>query len=247
MAKPWIEVGPKRTGNEIHEDHAFQSFLVDIFSSATAVGSTCRRGNGERGRRPGEVLMNSHIKSAAIALVVAILSLSMSTSAFAYSSAPLTVCNQIAFKFILAYGYHSPGVHDPADHSLLTGPFVSRGWRTVEPGECVTLENPFDARYMYWFVGLDGDPWFRDDSDVLAIRNADVPHFCIDNYMWPSGQGPIYAVPAPAFVYEDENESAAACDKDTSRFAHNLWVPAHEVDTWVNATVNYTPQMVTKP
>ncbi len=87
------------------------------------------------------------------------------------------------------------------------------------------------------------------DSDLASIRNADAPqHFCIDNYIYPSGTGvPAYTVDAPAFVYEAENESAAACVKIVGMKAHNLWVVAHEVDTWVNATVDYTPQMVGAP
>lgn len=193
--------------------------------------------------------MKLQVKFAAVALVAAVLALLAPTSAVAYGSAPLTVCNKINSKLILAFGYYSPGVHDPADHSLLTGPFVSQGWRSVEPGECATLENPFGARYMYWFAASAlGNP--MSDSDVLAIRNANVPsHFCINNYIYAKGDGatPAFTVPAAAFVYEDQNESAVACDKDTTMMAHNFWVGAREVDTWVSATVDYTPEMVGKP
>ncbi len=176
--------------------------------------------------------MNSLVKSTAISLVCAILTLLMPISAFAYSSAPLTVCNKaVGYDVNVAFGYHSPGVSDPADHSILTGPFVSRGWWIIKSGECKTLENPFDARYMYWF-GVD--PGVNmDASTVLSMRKSDVQeHFCVNNYL--SGAD------VPGFTYEDENESATACDKDTSIGAHNLWVIPHAVDTWVNATVNFT-------
>lgn len=177
--------------------------------------------------------MNSRIKSAAIALVGAILTLLIPVPALAYTSAPLKFCNNASGVASVAFGYHSPGVRDPADHSILTGPFVSRGWWTVEAGECKTFENPFDARYMYWFAvggGLNSN-----ESMVLSMRNADVPeHLCVNNY-FSSGA-------VPAFTYEDENESAAACDKDESIQAHNLWITPRNVDTWVGATVNFTGQ-----
>ncbi len=192
--------------------------------------------------------MNAKVKFTAVALAGMAFALATPSSAFAYTSAPLTVCNKVNFKLILAYGYHSPGIHDPADHTLLTGPFVSRGWWSVEPGQCTTLENPFGARYMYWFAaGAMGGP--MSDSDVLAIRNADVPqHFCIDNYIYPSGPGvPAYTADAAAFVYEDQNVSAAACDPNASMQAPNLWVAAHEVDTWVNATVDHAADGRLKP
>jgi len=195
--------------------------------------------------------MISQVKRAAITLVAAVLALLSPTSALAYTSAPLTICNQVVFKLAVAYGYHSPGTNDPADHSLLTGPFVSQGWRTVEPGACATFDNPFGARYMFWFVAKmfgSGDPY--DDAGVAAIRNAGVPdHFCVNNWMHSTGDtgAPVYSTPVNAFVYEDENVSADTCDKNVNLFAHNLWVIAHPVDTWVNATVNYMPQMVSSP
>lgn len=176
--------------------------------------------------------MNLHIKCAAIALVGGLLTLFIPAPALAYSSAPLTFCNRTAVADVnLAYGYHSPGVHDPADHSVLTGLFVSRGWVIVKPGECRTIPNPFDARYMFWFAATAG---VNDNgSTVLPMRNADVPeHFCVNNYL--SGAD------VPEFTYEDENESADACDKDGSIQAHNLWVTPQVVDTWVDATVNFT-------
>lgn len=193
--------------------------------------------------------MVSQLKYTAIALAAAV-ALLFPTSALAYTSAPLTICNQVNFRLEIAYGYRSPGIHDPADHSLLTGPVVSQGWRAVDPGACVTLENTFGARYMYWFVAKTyggGDP--IGDSAIASIRNAGGPHFCVNNWIFavPDGGTPAYSVPAAAFVYEHENESADACDKQATMTAHNFWVVAHEVDTWVNATVNYTPQMVGKP
>jgi len=179
--------------------------------------------------------MNSQVKFAAVALVGGLLTLFIPAPAFAYSSAPLTFCNNKARirDVNVAFGYHSPGVNDPADHSRLTGLFVSRGWWVIKPGECKTLENPFDARYMFWFAATAGTN--DDASTVLPMRNADVSeHFCINNYL--SGAD------VPEFTYEDENESADACDKDGSIQAHNLWVTPHMVDTWIDATVEFTGQ-----
>lgn len=201
----------------------------------------CHLGNcgGSRGGIP----MNLRLKCTTIALVVTTVSFFSSISAFAYSSAPLTVCNKIAFPIGVAFGYYTPGTHDPADHSLLTGPFVSRGWMTIEVGQCATIPNPFNARYVYWF------PTFNIyDDRVRAMRTADAPqHFCVNNFLYPSGPAPVASMPVPAFTYERENESAAACDTDTSMDAHNFWVIPREVDTWVNPTVDFTPQMVPKP
>ena len=191
--------------------------------------------------------MRSMVTVAVTVLACVLLALLTPTSAFAYSSAPLTVCNKVNFDLSVAYGYHSPGVNDPADHSLLTGPFVSRGWRTVPVGQCVTIENPFNARYMYWYVATVNG-MFGDD-DPVAMRNASGrQHFCVPNYVYPSGgNAPAYSVPTSAFVYEDQNQSADACDTSVTPVAHNFWVTARETDTWVNATVDYTPQMVSHP
>jgi hypothetical protein len=60
----------------------------------------------------------------------------------------MRICNHSDGKIAVAAGYLSSGPNDDAD--TLTGPFVSRGWCTLQPGECATVTNPFAARYMYW-------------------------------------------------------------------------------------------------
>src|SRR5689334_16816836 len=101
---------------------------------------------------PGGWPMDLRARFTWAASVIAMLTALTSSPALAYSSAPLTFCNKTDNKVFLAVGYHSPGVNDPADHSLLTGPFVSRGFFAVESGNCITEPNPFDARYMFWFA-----------------------------------------------------------------------------------------------
>lgn len=154
----------------------------------------------------------------------------------------LEFCNQSSAATFVAAGYHSPGVNDPADHSLLTGPFVSIGWSTVGAGECHTFANPFNARYMFWFAANRSindaailpslDPNAFNTTNGLWSTNSDV-FFCATSYF----DNPTHRVgEAPSFTYEDENESEAACH----RGAYNLWLPVRKVDTWVNATVNFT-------
>jgi len=166
--------------------------------------------------------------------LLAVLAALISSPAFAYESAPLTFCNKTNVEVGLAVGYHSPGVNDPADHSLLTGPFVSRGWYNVMPGECKTAQNPFDARYMFWFAWSKE---FNNDYDILVLqRIGDGEHFCIATYFGESG--------GQSFTYENENVSKDACDvaggsrPDIS--SGTDWIKANSVDTWVDATVNFT-------
>lgn len=141
------------------------------------------------------------------------------------SASPLTLCNQFSDRIRVAYGYYSSGVHDT--DNMLTGPLVSRGWWYVEPGQCQTFDNPFNARYMYWFA------WAHGINDSLgAIQNARTSsdlHFCITNYF---GTGTTYG-----YTFEDENADAASCDRVTSP-SSALWVVPHKVDTAVAPTVN---------
>jgi uncharacterized membrane protein len=194
-----------------------------------------------RSRRWGECLLNSQLKSTAIALMGAILTLLVPASASAYSSAPLTFCNKSSADVALAVGYHSPGVSDPADHSLLTGPFVSRGWWAVGSGACVTADNPFNARYMFWFV-IGPEVKNLEYPDVVAMRNPALPdHFCITSFFDRGGRG------VTGFTFEDENTSADACDQaggnpDANGERSTLWINPRNIDTWVNATVNFTGQ-----
>jgi uncharacterized membrane protein len=167
--------------------------------------------------------MNSRI--VLVVLLSAVLIALTPGPASAGTSAPLTICNKTAETLTIAFGYHSPGVNDPADHSVLTGPFVSRGWGRIASGECHTFSNPFNARYMFWF-GLSGTRIFAgpesNTTDALCVPN------------WLNG-GTI-----PAFTYEDENQSSEACMPSGS--TANVFMRSRAVDTWVDPVVNFTGQ-----
>jgi uncharacterized membrane protein len=143
-----------------------------------------------------------------IALLGAVLTLISSTAASAYSSAPMNFCNKTSKALILAYAYHSPGVSDPADHSILTGPFLSQGWRRVDPQKCTTVSHPFDARYIFWFSYSAAQSQSEADGNYNALKgmHADPSpeSICVTDFFGRS---------ADAFTFEDENESVAACDK----------------------------------
>jgi hypothetical protein len=139
---------------------------------------------------------------------------------------PLTICNQTPADLTVAAGYHSSGVNDVAGSRVLTGPFVSRGWWTIAPKKCTNVENPFNARYMFWFgvnrIGLNTGLLFWD-------TNGD--HFCIPSLLRPSG----------TFTFEDENVSQAACEKGPVTInTANLWANVRKVDVMVNPTVNFS-------
>jgi hypothetical protein len=163
---------------------------------------------------------------------------SVTGPAAAYNSAPLNFCNKTAAEDAVAIGYYSPGLNDPADHSVLTGPFVSHGWWHVDPGACRITENPFNARYMFWFVLGPMVP-NRDYSDALAMRDPSLQdHFCISTYFNRGGHG------VAEFTYEAENASVEACDRaggpaDSGGVLNTLWIHPLKVDTWVSPTVNY--------
>jgi uncharacterized membrane protein len=187
--------------------------------------------------------MNSRINFTT--LLVCAIALLSPASALAYSSAPLTFCNKSPEKVILADGYHSPGVNDPKDGSVLTGPFVSEGWHEFAPGECQSITNPFGARYMFWFaVSWSKGGLNTDLATVAAMHNTSLQDsFCIGNYFrtWFDG-GPL-----SEFTFEDENASTDACDVARGNVillanGKTLWVNGRDTDTWVNATVNFTGQ-----
>jgi uncharacterized membrane protein len=152
------------------------------------------------------------LRSWSTAMALALGMFTVSNVAHAQTSSGLNFCNKTAVLVGVAVGYHSPGVNDPPDHSILTGPFVSRGWWAVEPGKCQTIENPFNARYMFW-----------SDYQVLGGWGYAETYFC-------RSAGP------KAFTFEDENESLNACQAA----GKGVWVPSHKVDTAVDATVNFT-------
>jgi uncharacterized membrane protein len=172
--------------------------------------------------------LNSWIKLVLAAGVAAIVMLLVGPACAQPVSAPLTFCNQTSFGVSVAAGYYSQGVNDPSDHSVLTGPLVSRGWWKVDPGQCVTLGNPFAARYMFWYAA--GKGYNDGDLATYALEEADLPgrmRFCIPDYFTPgTGQG--------AFEFEDQNASHAACHANG-----RIWVLVNKVDTAVDPTVNF--------
>lgn len=144
------------------------------------------------------------------------------------ASAPIYFCNKSANKIAVAVGYHSPGVDDRPDRPVLTGPFVSRGWYELEAGACTSMDNPFHARYMFWYgwgKGLNDNEY-----SVIFMRNPEVrvPKFCVKNY-FTNGK-------VRAFTFEPENASIATCDATPDA----LWVIPKIVDTWVDPAVNFT-------
>ncbi len=169
-----------------------------------------------------------------LAFACAALALIVPVSASAYTSAPLTFCNKTSVVVGVVVGYHSPGVNDPTDHSVLTGPYVSNGWFKVEPGACATLANPFSARYMFWYAA--SSEFNNVDINQIGLRDEHLPDsFCVTNY-FRSGL-------VPDFTFEDENVSPATCgDVIGAPQGHNLWVHPKNADTWVNATVNFAGQ-----
>ena len=54
----------------------------------------------------------------------------------------------------IAVGYFSSGINDK--ENLLSDRFVSRGWFNLRAGQCETLDNPFNARYMFWWDVANG-------------------------------------------------------------------------------------------
>jgi len=178
--------------------------------------------------------MKSVIRTIITALTFGMLTLWSAAPAAAYTSAPLTICNKSPVTLNVAIGYHSPGVDDPADHSVLTGPFVTRGWRAIEAGACYTFQNPFDARYMFWFG------WSTQyNNNAIAVGTITSPQgdptrFCITDYFEPT---------VPGFTFEAENVKDPTFQTDACRSSgKNNWVSFKMVDTWVDPTVNFTGQ-----
>jgi uncharacterized membrane protein len=165
--------------------------------------------------------MNVRVKAMLVALAVAM----VPSCAFAYQAQPLNFCNNTADRVVVAVGYHSPDPSDPADHALLTGPYSSKGWYQILAGTCQTIDNPFEARYMFWFAWSKG---FHDTKASIAAMagDADPADFCVSNY-FASGE-------LPDFSLEDENVSGADC-----RRASGWWITPNKVDTWMNANVSF--------
>ena len=167
--------------------------------------------------------MNLRARAILIALAVAAL---VPSCASADQAQPLNVCNNAADRVIVAVGYHRPDAADPGDHSLLTGPYVSKGWYQIPAGTCQTIDNPVDARYMFWFGWSTG---VHDTKASLAAMGAaaDPANFCVSDY-FAAGQ-------LSDFLYEDENVSSKDC-----RRASGWWITPDKVDTWLNPNVSFT-------
>lgn len=155
------------------------------------------------------------------------------------AASPLTVCNQLPNRALVAVGYFSSGVSDTAN--TLSGPFVSRGWWPVQPGECQTFPNPFNARYMFWYAfDTDIASLRLNDNDLVVMGMRILPgvHMCVTDYFDTST--------IRAFTYEDENVSKAACDQASGdgqqKDGNALWVIPNKVDTLIQSKVNITAQ-----
>jgi hypothetical protein len=152
---------------------------------------------------------------------------------------PMTICNRSPLAITITIGYHSSGVNDTAGSNVLTGPFVSRGFAVIAPGKCSSYENPFSARYMFWWphneAGLNGmrTIWSDPKINYVTWTTNGNDHYCIPNV---NGTYPI-----DEFTFEDENASEAACEKGhASQNGPNLWVSVRAVDLLVSSTVNFT-------
>lgn len=133
------------------------------------------------------------------------------------SGTPLHLCNHSQYRIDVAVGYHSSGPGDTG--TMLTGPFVSQGWWVLKPGECVSVDNPFSARYMYW-TGYREGAFLWNDADS---------HFCI-----PTGN------PPPRFTFERQNESEDACvSAAPAGTGPNMWLSTREVDVSVDPDVDF--------
>ena len=180
-------------------------------------------------------MMHAKLKFFWAALSGALMTVLFSPSAEAYQSAPLNFCNNTAAMWVLRVGYHSPGVNDSAN--VLTGPFVSRGWWLVAAGACQTFDNPFAARYMFWFAtGKGYNDKERPPSDWPANAINTPNDFCVNDYLERYYQNK----PIPAFVFEAENASIDACKPPGK--SDYIWVTPKIVDTWVSPNVSFTGQ-----
>lgn len=161
------------------------------------------------------------MRSTAIALVVALVAAALAVPSAPARAAgtPLRVCNHSSIRINVAGGYHSPGTDN--SETVLTGPFVSKGWYVLEPGECVSIPNPFSARYMYW-SGYTAQGVLWNDGDV---------HFCVPNL----------SEKPPRFTFEEENQSQAACEGSAYDSAGpNQWIVARRVDVADDPSDEYT-------
>lgn len=110
----------------------------------------------------------------------------------------LTFCNKTSAQVGIAVGYYSSGVNSDAGPNVLTGPFVSHGWWLVGPGNCAPIDNPFNARYVFWF-GI-GKGLNDNYVNVQAMESSNSKrHFCIPWYFSTDGKS------TKSFTLEEEN------------------------------------------
>lgn len=156
-------------------------------------------------------------------LIASVAGLAISTAAFAEpNAAPMNFCNRTSDEVMVALGYYSSGVDDGANHNLLTGPFVSRGWFSVRANQCQVFPNPFNARYMFW-IATDRNVQHPPVEDAASSGT----HMCITG---------------TTFTFEDQNVSSAACHTDPAALTkwQVAWVLPKKVDTEVDPNVNFT-------
>jgi len=151
-----------------------------------------------------------------VVIVLAGVLLTLAAPGRASAGTPLAICNQTSEGLSVAIGYHSSGVNDTAGSNILTGPFVSRGYWTVNPGKCQQFDNPFSARYMFW--------WGISSRSGKIFDASGSDHFCISIY---------------SFTFEDENASEDACTHSQTGLH---WVGVRAVDLLVDPTVNFNGQ-----
>jgi hypothetical protein len=145
-------------------------------------------------------------------------------------------CNRTKTRVSVAIGYYSTGVADAPNASVLTGPFVSVGWYNMDAGTCTTAENPFNVRYMFWWVVQNDaacatSSCYNNPAAGVAWAGDGNAHFCIPDLYGPN--------PITKFTFEDENVSLADCqNSQQNRNGNNVWVPVRRVDLAVDPNVN---------
>ena len=98
----------------------------------------------------------------------------------------------------------------------------------MAPEACQVFDNPFNARYVFWFAW--GKGYHDTEASIDAMGSSHAPGaFCVSDYM-KSGS-------IPSFIYEVENASNEACG---SAPQYGWWIVPQMADTWINPTVNFT-------
>jgi uncharacterized membrane protein len=166
------------------------------------------------------------MRIATVAVLACVLSaLSPASPVRASAAPPMVICNQMTERIEIVHGYHTTGVNDTPGSNVLTGPFVSKGFQIIEPGKCATFDNPFNARYMFFWAASHTT---IDNHTPFTSNSSD--GFCMPQIY----RGPV----VHSFTFEDENASPAACAASQFEGYANVWVAARPVDVLVSPTVN---------